>query len=635
MIYKIERRRSVRPLVITVFLCFFNYAYSQSTEVERISYTHLNQNLKSHFDSVAIINPGNLHSSNIEKDKRLPFLDTLKKKASKNKITRKIFEAVVVTPDTSRKYLNGGSEEEYRMYSGRRIRNIEVRRLNVFGADINNDLLSPDPFQNVLNKTHINTLERIIRNNLIFSKGDTLWPLAVSENERILRDLSFIDDARIKVLPVSENEVDIHVITKDNYSLGGSYSPAGLKKGVAGIFDKNFLGIGHEIGLEMPYNGSMPDSPGFGIHYLMDNLLKSFINMNIFYYNGLGEETYGIDLIKRHISSKTKYAGGISIRHVGMNVDLDTMKTPAPLKYNLQDYWISRSYLLNNENVTRLIFAARYTNNNVYDRPYILPDSYHSFQRYRLFLGSVAISRQRYYKTNLVYGYGRTEDIPYGGLLKVTLGKEYNEFKTRQYAGSELSFSNLFPEFGYLYSAAGFGAFINNSRTEQGILSVRLKYFSNLVPLGRFMIRNFVKFDYTRGFDRNLDEKLHFINDNGFTGFKNDSVIGTQRITINLETVLFSPVNLYNFRFAFFGFADFSSLAGTNQILAHGTSLSGIGIGIRVRNDNLVFNTFQVRLGFFPDPPAYSKINYLILSGEQPLRSDNFESGPPTMIPFR
>jgi hypothetical protein len=459
--------------------------------------------------------------------------------------------------------------------------------------------------------------------------------VVLSENERIIRELSFIEDSRIRVLPVSENEVDIQVISKDNYSIGGSYSPDGLNIGVASIFDKNFLGIGHELGIEMPYNGSMPDSPGFGMHYLMDNLWKSFVNMNLFFYDGLGEETYGIDLMKRHLSSNTKYAGGISIRHVEMKVDLDTMKTPEPLKYNLQDYWISRSYLLNNVNLTRLIFAIRYTNNNVYDRPYIHPDSYYSFQKYSLFLGSVAISRQRFYKTNLVYGYGHTEDIPYGGLLKVTMGKEINEFKIREYAGSEISFSTTFPKFGYLYSSAALGAFLNNSRTEQGIATIKLKYFSNLVPLGRFMIRNFIKFDYTRGFDRNLDEKLHFIDDNGFTGFKNDSVIGEQRITVNLETVLFSPLTFYNYRFAFFGFADFSSLAGTNQILSNGTSLSGIGIGIRVRNDNLVFNTFQIRFGFFPDPPAYSKINHLIFSGEQPLRSDNFESGPPTMIPYR
>ncbi len=43
----------------------------------------------------------------------------------------------------------------------------------------------------------------------------------------ILRQLPFIDDARIIVVPVSDDEADIVVLTKDVYSLGGSYSYAG------------------------------------------------------------------------------------------------------------------------------------------------------------------------------------------------------------------------------------------------------------------------------------------------------------------------------------------------------------------------------------------------------------------------
>jgi hypothetical protein len=63
--------------------------------------------------------------------------------------------------------------------------------------------------------------------------------------------------------------------------------------------------------------------------------------------------------------------------------------------------------------------------------------------------------------------------------------------------------------------------------------------------------------------------------------------------------------------------------------------LSAIGVGVRIRNDNLVLNTFQIRLGFFPNLPEYSRISRLIISGEQLLRPDNFEPVPPTLIPFK
>jgi hypothetical protein len=78
-----------------------------------------------------------------------------------------------------------------------------------------------------------------------------------------------------------------------------------------------------------------------------------------------------------------------------------------------------------------------------------------------------------------------------------------------------------------------------------------------------------------------------------------------------------------------------SVLSGTNVISGNSNIISGIGIGIRIRNDNLVLNTLQVRLGFFPNPPQYSKISNLTVSGEQLLRPSNFDSGPPAIIPFR
>jgi hypothetical protein len=110
---------------------------------------------------------------------------------------------------------------------------------------------------------------------------------------------------------------------------------------------------------------------------------------------------------------------------------------------------------------------------------------------------------------------------------------------------------------------------------------------------------------------------------------------GAQRAVLSLESVVFHPINIYGFRFAFFGFADMAFLAGTNEVVSDGRFLSGIGLGIRIRNDNLVFNTFQFRLGFFPDPPQYSRINNFIVSGEQLLRPNNFDPGPPSVIPYR
>ena len=159
----------------------------------------------------------------------------------------------------------------------------------------------------------MNTNERIIRKNLLFSAGDSLSPLTLSDNERILRELPFISDSRIIVVPVSEEEVDILVLTKDVYSLGAQYDYGGLKRGTLSVFEKNILGTGHEFGIKIPFDSHKPDSPGFGGNYTINNLWKSFIDLNVDYLSGLGTTTYGLNLNRTFCECHHKICG----RHHG------------------------------------------------------------------------------------------------------------------------------------------------------------------------------------------------------------------------------------------------------------------------------------------------------------------------------
>jgi hypothetical protein len=634
----------LRPLILMSFLLLCNIAYAQypaaNDTTKEVAHAAINKisSISSLFsDELSFSIPSSLIPTPILiRNKNIVFYDSLKEKASRNNFTKKLYSIVIVNHDTIfRKQFTGTSDAGYKEYSGKKIRKIIIERLNVFGANINNPLSeSPNKLEKVLNKTHVNTNENIIRKNLLFSEGDKISPLTLSDNERILRQLPYINDARIVVQPVSDDEADIVVYTKDVYSIGSSYSYKGLKEGSFSLFEKNILGSGHEFGLEIPFNSGLPDSPGFGAHYLENNIAKSFVNLNIYYLNGLGVRTYGFDLSRKLVSSTTKYAGGVSVRQMYTSEDLDTLKVPQPLKYNLQDYWLSRSFLINKSSVSRIIVAARYTNNNVFIHPFILSESFHNLQRYKLYLTSAALSLQKYSKTNLIYSYGRTEDIPYGVLLKFTAGREFNEFKQRTYFGVETSSANTIKALGYFYGYTGFSTYMNKNRTEQGLLSIGMNYFSNLIYLGNSKIRNFVYLQYMRGFGRYSNEYLKFYTGNGFSGFENDSVMGTQRLYVSLESVLFSPVNLYGFRFAFFGFTDFSLLSGTTEGLGNGYRLSSIGFGIRFRNDNLVFNTLQIRIGYFPNPPAYSVITPVNITGEQMLQPANFEPGAPSVLPF-
>jgi hypothetical protein len=635
----------IQSLLILALTFFFEPVQSQNRvlrdttiKVQGRSVTR-DRNLKKFLprDTVITLSRKLLPALRLQEDKTAAFYDSLKIKVSGSLLTRALFDMVVVLPDSvnTKKSLNS-SEENYREFSGRIIRNINIRTVDVFGSDINNEsYYNPTGPERLLNKTHFNTNEKTIRKYLLFTEGDSLSPLKLSDNERIIRQLPFIEDARIRVVPVSEKEADIVVITRDVYSLAADFSYNSKKSGTVSLFDKNIFGVGHEFGISIPYSTGAYESPGIGLNYNIYNLSKSFINLNLNYSHSLGTRKYGINLSKDLISSTTKYAGGVSVRQTYTSVDLDTMPKQQPLKFNYQDYWLMRSFLIDKESVTRIIAGVRYINNNVYQRPLINPDSYLTLQRYMFFVGSLSLSVQKYYKTNLLYSYGRTEDVPYGMMLRISAGSELNEFKRRTYTGIDYSFGKSVENVGYFYGSTGVGSYFNGNKSEQGVLLLRMKYFSNLVFIGRYKFRNFVNIDYTRGFVRYSNEFLVIPKVNGFSGLRNDSLRGNRRVILSLESVVFSPRNYLGFKIALFGFSDFAYITGTREITFRGGYLTGIGIGLRIRNDNLVFNTFQVRLGFFPYPPLYSRITNVIVSGEQLLRPANFDPGPPDVIPYR
>ncbi len=637
-------RKYSGPTIFLVLLLSCNIAFPQVRR-EKISINHISRktvvNLRK--DIPPLFNDS-LRAESFKlmplphpSDRSTKFYDTLKVRASKNRFTKRLYDFLVVNPDTLyKRRFASTSDANYKKYTGKKIRKIIIQRLNVFGTDINYPYLdNPKNYEKILNKTHFNTTENIVRKNLLFKEGDEVSPLKLSDNERLLRELPFIGDARIQVIPVSNEEADIIVFTKDVYSLGGAYVYRGLSRGEASVFDKNILGIGHELGIDVPFDNRAPNSPGIGGHYYANNLGKTFIDLNAQYLNGLGIETYGLALSRNLVSSTTKYAGGIAFRHMHSTFDISPVPLPIPYKYNLQDYWISRSFLLNRESVTRLVFGTRYINNNVYSHPPISPNSYLNLQQYKLYMGSAALSIQKYTKTNLLYSYGRNEDVPYGALMKVTAGREYNEFKDRTYIAGEASLGNKIGDLGYFYFYSGLSSYINKSKSEQGLLAIRLNYFSNLLTFGNFRMRNFVYLNYTRGFGRYTNEYLRFSTENGFSGFRNDSINGNQRLSLSFESVVFSPINIYGFRFAFFGFADISLLSRSASIGSHDYALSSIGLGIRIRNDNLIFNTLQIRFAFFPNPPLYSRISNVTVSGVQLLHPNNFEPGQPAVIPYQ
>ncbi len=581
----------------------------------------------------------------IKKDvytKSTSLYDSLQSKASQRTWSRLLHKALFVEPlRTTDTRQQRKSEDDYLVHEGKIIRNIKLIATDIFGPTaLDTTVTSATWIGSTLNKLHFYTNEKIIRNNILFEEGGTIDPQVLADNERVLRRLKFIYDARIQVIPVSEGWVDVYVITKDLYSLGLNIAFEGIEPTKIELYERNLFGTGHEIhgNLSFDYEpASFADydtvSPlGFEAFYRIPNIRGTFIQSEISYMNGEHHKFVGGSFSRKFITPRTKYAGGISISLQSKLIKTDTIGW---FKGNYQDYWLGRSFLVDPENRSRVILAARYINNNVFEKTKITSNIYHDLQDYRLFLGSIAFSRQNFYETNLIYNYGRIEDIPYGSLVEVTGGLEKNEFGDRFYTSLHISAGNYLERFGYLQSSFAIGGFVSSGAYKQGMIQAKANYFTNLFSLRKYNFRQFVKLDYTIGIRPYLDEEISISNTKGIQGLSGEGLKGTHRLSLNLESVAFTPIFVYGFRFTFYGFADLALIGAYNKNILNNHLYSGLGFGVRIRNENLVFKTFQIRLAFYPDLPGIYSPSMFSISDEKLLNQQNFNFIAPEPLKFR
>jgi hypothetical protein len=580
--------------------------------------------------------------SNSKSDK---FYELLQERAYKRKWTKEIHNIIIAESNTEIKdtVQTQKSEISFLKYQNLIIRNINIKKLDVFGPSIYEPEKKPRTWVGgVLNKSHIKTNNQVIENHLLFKKGDLIDPYTLADNERILRELLFIEDARIFVDNISESgdSADITVMTKDNWSLGLDFTTKDFNNLYFDVWDNNILGSGQGIDNLVYRNpGKMPYS-GIDGHYLKNNITGSFINCRIDYslYDKQGVK---VSFWRNFFTQRTKYAGALSFENMKTygRIENNNIFEYQPLTFTKTDFWIGRAFpfnirILYNTNISNVTLAGGIYNSHFTVGPVPAADKLFDYQNRTLYLTSLAFSNQGYFKSNLVYNYGRTEDIPYGTLIKFTYGIDKNEFSQRLYQAISFSKGNYLFNIGYVYANISFGGFLKKGIVEQGVLKLSGNFFSNLLVVGSFKMRHFVNITFTKGYKRFNDEYLYINDLSGIRGFENDSVKGTQKLVANLESVCFTPLYIAGFRYAFFAFADLGLVGPTYKSVFVNHLYSSYGIGIRIRNERFVFKTFQIRLAYYPGLPKSTAGEFLNVSEDSKFRPQNFYVKSPEVVRF-
>ncbi|MEM9857610.1 MAG: hypothetical protein AAF843_09645 [Bacteroidota bacterium] len=572
------------------------------------------------------------------------FYVKLKNSFYKRKFTKELYDLLFKDPEKNSQPRKSTKPENNSLeqFEGQRIVRISIKKLEIFGTSINDTTKRSDKWAiRAGNKFHSYTRGRVVRNNLFFQEGDRVDQDLITDSERIIRGLPFVRDSRIYLKPTATpGEVEAIVVVKDLWSISFDGGFSGLDDWDVALTERNFLGLGHELRNELDYDERNNPTWGYNGTYRINSIKNTFITTDFNFASSDPLDRIRFRVFREFITPETKFAGGIQLLK---QRELIQRITPEEIiefdsEFNNQDFWLGRSYLVKQEGEKRgnLQIAGRYSRTRFLQRPEIVNETTNQFFRDTdLYLMSVGYSTRSYEKSSLILGFGRTEDIPEGVLYEATFGREYNEFDERNYLGFKVAFGKYLGRFGYLRPQLSFGGFDREGRFEQGMINVRATYFSNLYRFRRTNFRQFFTFDFTRGI-RRFDDEFITINDtDGVRGLNNVFLRGTNRLNLQSETVAFTPLYLLGFRMAVYGFIDLALVNDVNKQLFDNTLYQGYGLGFRFRNENLTFNTFQIRLAWYPNVPMDVSNFDFDLSGATNLRIEDFRVVEPNTLNFR
>lgn len=537
-----------------------------------------------------------------------------------NKTVKKLLGFITRTPEVDQSPFTIKSEDPFLNYEGKIIRKIVVRRIGFDKIVLDTAYTFRSFISNTANNLHTDTKESVIRNNLFIREGKPLNPYRVADNERTIRNLEFILDARIFVRPISKNSdsVDLLVVTRDVFSLGGSASADLPGKYRVRIRDINIAGLGQYVQVGQIYEQRRTPRYAYEGFYQITNIKGSFIDAAVGYtklnrgisVGNENERSLYFKLSRALYQPFARFAGAVEFSdNLSRNVYSEHDSTFSKYHYRIQDYWVGYSIghrrLPKNlrENRNRTFIAIRSfkqhflkgaTNIDLTE-----PDRFAYRDRLSI-LAQLTFFRQDFYKTQYVLGFGRTEDVPHGYRISFTAGWERELQSKRPYLGSELHYNKVQSTGSILTYNLKLASFWAGNHAEDGLFSFDFTKYSKLNKIRRLVIRTQFESGYAVLFNQNVKRGIDIRDLNGIAGFLTDSLVGLQRFTIGHETTIYTPWKLLGFRMAPTGRVELALIQRSGRLLQARNFFAGVSMGLRVRNENLIFNTLEARISYYP-----------------------------------
>ena len=557
--------------------------------------------------------------------------DSIRAKASRRKSTRALYRTLFRRP--KRDSLMQGEIVDTRKalnrYAGREIASISIRRRHPFDVDGN-------WWERTANKLHTLTREQIIHRDLLFKVGDKFDADLLMRNLQLLQSRRYISDADVEVRPDSVDSMRLHLVmlTRDSWTIDVDASVHSGGKSSLGISESNFLGRGHDIRLETNLNYRNFDYGGNLIEYRIPNVLGSFYEFVFAAGRNFDRSRFNLSL-KKDFLKLTDYEFGVEYLRNKEEHRFPDRDTVELVNSRCFDLWGGYSRFLPRLH-TSLYLSARYRYDDFLMRPEdAAADIHPALHDSHLLLANVGLYRERFYATSMIYGYGKREYLSTGFRSELTTGYRWGEFSDALYLGLSHTMGGFLP-IGYMMGRVELGGYLRGGESwSRAALDAELRWFSNLFSHRRTRIRQFAGLCYTQGWNRlaGADEWLEFTKQCG-PRVLDEPLLGINRLVMNAETVYFTPYAPLGFKLTIYHFLD-AGLLGYHDNIFRNDPWCAIGVGVRLRNERLVFRTIQIQLGVAFGRHGWADSKWFRLSSEPDLQQFRYTPQRPDVLLYK
>lgn len=473
---------------------------------------------------------------------------------------------------------------------------------------------------------------------MLFKRNEPFDSLLVNESVRLIRLQKYVRDVFFYAVPTSGagDSADVYITVADIWSIVPAYKRSSTAINV-GITENNVLGYGHAFHADNQKN-RISNTSITQFSYYVPNIGSSYISSRLeYFFTDSSDLVKSIEFERNFFSPLTKWAGGVFIGKIiaDQTYTLSDSVRLFSAQKNILDIWGARSWQLFKDNSTdartaSLIVSSRFLMTRY---PGAHPDEVPIgiSGRRNFYFAGIGITSRRYFQDKYIFKFGKTEDVPVGRYFGITTGLEARQ-KHRWYFGFKAAWGNYY-SLGYLSSHMEYGTYKDESGFNQQVVTGHINYFTRLINIGNWRVRQFVKPTFIFGINRLPTDNLTFREE--FMEFDGAGSTATHMLALTLQTQSYPPWDLFGFRFGPYLFSTFGML-GNKSGFSNSRLYSFFGLGVLIKNDYLMFDTFQISLVYYPFLPDKG---YHTFKANAYKTSDfgfkDFELGKPGVVDYR